>query len=166
MFNFKKYNISLPSEYYKAVKIGAPIFPILFEFENGLRLAINNFLSSIYGNDWWEIKLKSRYFDAYKYVADQKAKRDKMPWIGDSSRTTLIPLHSVTIGHLEQIVIKFQSECIPQLFPTIQFFTGHMEIVKRVRNMYSHMYPCIDKEDIEDAISEIKIISKHIKNKI
>ncbi|HWQ82359.1 MAG TPA: hypothetical protein VN514_08825, partial [Ignavibacteria bacterium] len=75
------------------------------------------------------------------------------------------PLHSVTLGHLEEIVIKYKSELIPVLFPTYEFFSGHMEIIKRVRNMYTHMYPCITKDDISDAKSEIKILCKQIKSK-
>jgi len=62
-----------------------------------------------------------------------------MPWIGDSDIVEVLPIHRVTLGHLEEIVKKFQSDRIPELFPTLEFFLGHMEIIKRVRNLYSHV---------------------------
>ncbi len=52
----------------------------------------------------------------------------------------------ITLGQLEEIVKAYKSDCIPQLFPNIEFFVGHMELIKRVRNMYSHMFPCITRD--------------------
>lgn len=166
MFSIKQRILPLPVSYYEAIKIGSPIFPILFEFENGLRLAINNFLITCYGQDWWENDLRTRKSDIYDYVEGQKRKRTYMPWIGDSKRVEILPIHSITLGQLEEIVNVYKSDCIPELFPTLDFFKGHMEIIKRVRNMYSHMFPCITKDDIMDAKSEIKILCKHFKSKI
>lgn len=166
MFSKKNRILKLPKVYYDAIKIGNPIFPVLFEFENGLRLVINDFLKECYGDDWWETSLKYKKKDIYDYVEDQKVKKNKMPWIGDSSRTTLIPLHSVTLGHLEEIVTKYQSDCIPELFPSIAFFNGHMEIIKRVRNLFGHMYPCITKDDILYTKNEITTLCKQIKYRL
>lgn len=165
MFNSLTRFLNLPPAYYKAIKVGNPIFPVLFEFENGLRIAVNKILSELYGEDWWETSLKHKIKGIYDYVEDQKLKKDKMKWIGDSKRTVLFPLHSVTLGQLEDIIKIYKSELIPELFPTIDFFSGHLEIIKRVRNMYSHMYPCIDKEDIIYAKSEIKTLCRQIKSK-
>ena len=36
--------INIPVEYLEGIDIGKPIFPYLFQFENGLRLYIHNFL--------------------------------------------------------------------------------------------------------------------------
>lgn len=166
MFLIQNRLLSLPKEYYEAIKIGSPVFPQLFEFENGLRLAIHKYMIVCYGSDWWENSLKHKLRIVYDYVENQKNKNSFMPWIGDSDRTILLPLHSVTLGQLEEIVSKYKSDCIPELFPTMEFFKGHMEIIKRVRNMFTHMYPCLTSDDIKDAISEMKILCKHIKKKI
>jgi hypothetical protein len=118
-----------------------------------------------YGPDWWEQSLRTRLPGIYNYVDDQKNKRSFMPWIGDSPLVLLLPLHSVTLGHLEQIVVHYKSDCIPELFPTLDFFTGHMLIIKKVRNLFAHMYPCVDKKDIQTLKREVKTLIEHIEVK-
>lgn len=158
--------LQIPKEFLEAIDIGEPIFPFLFQFENGLRLAVNDFLVVCYGPDWWEKSLKFKKSDLYDYVEGQKQKRSYMPWIGDSSRVTTLPIHSITLGQLEQIVISYKSDCIPQLFPTIEFFIGHLEIIKRVRNLFAHMHPCITKRDVTTAKREIITLCEHINSKL
>jgi hypothetical protein len=146
----------------EAVDLGNVLFPSLYEFENGLRLAIHKFLTTCYGPDWWDVSLKNRLTTVHDYASDQQKKRDAMPWIGASSRVDVLPIHLVTLGHLEEIVKRYKSDCIPQLFPTIEFFLGHMEVIKRVRNLYTHMFPCITKDDCSVAKREIRTMSSHI----
>ena len=158
--------VKIPDEYLEAIQIGRPVFSPLFQFENGLRLAIHKFMSELYTEDWWETSLKERLPDMYDYVEGLKKRNDKMPWIGDSARVKLLPVHSITLGQLETIVRHYESECIPDLFPTLDFFTGHMEVVKRVRNFYSHMYPCITPKDVRTATREIQTLVEHLDTKL
>lgn len=123
---------------------------------------VNSYLEVCYGRDWWEVSLKARRKEIFNYAQDQQDKLNLMPWIGTSSSVKVLPVHLVTLGQLEEIVKSYRSECIPQLFPTIEFFTGHMELIKRVRNMYTHMFPCITREDCRVAKSEIRTLSRHI----
>ena len=157
--------VSLPDEYFEAIKTGTPAFSTLFQFENALRSLINKFFVDLYGEDWWERSLKVKLPKVYEYVEDQKKKSSYMPWIGDSGGVELTPLHSTTLGQLEQIVTKYQFECIPLLFPTLEFFTGHMLVIKKVRNLFSHMYPCINKSDIATLKREVKTLIDHIEAK-
>lgn len=158
--------LRIPREYLEAIPIGARLFPELFQFENGLRLVIHKYLTSCYGANWWDESLKLRRSTIHDYAEGQKTKRSYMPWIGDSSRTTVLPIHSVTLGQLEEIVKAYQSECIPELFPSLDFFTGRMEIIKRVRNLFSHMYPCITDRDVTVAKRDIKTLCEHIATKL
>jgi len=158
--------IKLPREYLEVIELGNILFPSLFQLENGLRLAINNFLTSCYGSNWWEISLKKELLRIYDYAEDQEKKRHSMPWIGASARVPVLRIHLVTLGHLEEIVKKYQSDCIPDLFPTLEFFIGHMEVIKRVRNLYTHMFPCITKDDCQTAKREITTLSTHINAKL
>jgi hypothetical protein len=89
-----------------------------------------------------------------------------MPWIGASARVTVLPVHLVTLGHLEEVVKRYRSDCIPELFPTIEFFLGHMEVIKRVRNLYSHMFPCITRQDCTLAKREILTLGTHINSRL
>lgn len=158
--------VRIPSEYLEVIPLSNVLFPSLYEFENGLRLAIHSFLSTCYGPDWWELSLKTRLPKVHEFAANQQRKRDAMPWIGASSRVQVLPIHLVTLGHLEEIVKRYRSDCIPQLFPTVEFFLGHMEVVKRVRNLYTHMFPCITRSDCTVAKREIRTLATHINTKL
>lgn len=158
--------VRVPAEYLEAVPFGNVLFPSLYQFENGLRLAINNFLTSCYGPDWWNISLNVQLPDVHRYAEEQGKRRNLMPWIGDSTRVTVIPIHLVTLGHLEEIVKRYRSDCIPHLFPTLEFFLGHMETIKRVRNLFSHMFPCITNTDCKTARREITTLAAHINTKL
>ncbi|WKZ70875.1 MAG: hypothetical protein QY331_06380 [Melioribacteraceae bacterium] len=158
--------VNIPKEYIEAIDIAEPVFSHFFQFENGLRIALNDFMVVCYGNDWWEKSLKIRKRDIYDYVAKVKQKQTYMPWIGDSARVPILPIHSITLGQLAEIVKEYKSDCIPQLFPNWEFFSGHLEIIKRVRNLYAHMYPCITKKDIRVAKRDILTLCDHLNSKL
>jgi len=149
--------------------LGNVIFPALYQFENGLRLLVHGYLETLYSSNWWNLSLKlkgKKAEEIFSYVEAQQKKLDAMPWIGSSSEVTVLPVHLVTLGQLEEIVRLYRSECIPQLFPTLEFFVGHMELIKRVRNMYTHMFPCISREDCQVAKSEIRVLARHINSRL
>jgi hypothetical protein len=162
----RKQIVNIPNEYMDSIRISNPIFPLLFQFENGLRIIINDFLATCYGPNWWETSLRIKKSDIYDYAENAKNKRSYMPWIGASSAIQTYPIHSITIGQLEEIVKVYKSDCVPELFPTIEFFCGHMELIKRVRNLFAHMHPCVTKNDVEAAKREIITLSEHINNKL
>jgi len=158
--------VRLPPEYFGAIDLGNIIFPALYEFENGLRLLLNSYLQTCYGSDWWNMSLKDKLQTVFQYSETQQKRLDSMPWIGSSSVVKVLPVHLVTLGHLEEIVKAYSSDCIPELFPTLEFFLGHMEVIKRVRNMYTHMFPCITRRDCQVARSEIRVLAFHLNSKL
>lgn len=164
--NSERRLVRIPKDYLAVVGLGKSLFSPLYQFENGLRLAINNFLQTCYGLDWWDISLKARLHTIFEYAEGQQKRLDAMPWVGSSTVVKILPVHLVTLGHLEEIVKAYRSDCIPQLFPTLEFFLGHMELIKRVRNMYTHMFPCITATDCRIARSEIRILALHINSKL
>jgi hypothetical protein len=158
--------VRIPDEYLEAIEFGNVLFPSFYQFENGLRILIDAYLASCYGADWWNLSLQASLPKIHQYSADQQKKMDKMPWIGDSTRVKVLPVHLVTLGHLEEIVKSYSSDCIPELFPTIEFFLGHMDAIKRVRNLYAHMFPCITKADCSLAKREILTLGTHINSRL
>jgi hypothetical protein len=158
--------LAIPKDYLEVIPIGTNLFKPLYQFENGLRIAIDKHLSTCYGPDWWEKKLQFDLPTVYRYAEDVKQKHNRMPWIGDSSRVTIRPIHNVTLGHLEEIVKMYQSECIPSLFHNIQFFLGHMDAIKLVRNLYGHMFPCLTHSDARTAKREITTLCEELKSKV
>ncbi len=161
-----KHLVRIPIEYFDVIPVGTKLFSPLYQFENGLRIAIHKFLSTCYSEDWWEISLQTRLPRIYEYAEEQKRRRDLMPWIGASTEIEILPIHLITLGQLEEIVKAYQSDCIPQLFPTMEFFLGHMECIKRVRNLFSHMVPCLTQEDTQLARGEIRALSSHINTRL
>lgn len=146
----------------EAIELGDVLFPPLYELENGLRLAVYGFLESFYGPGWWDISLKNKRNRIWEYAEEQRTGHDAMPWIGNSSRVKILPIHLITLGQLEEIVKAYELDCIPQLFPSMVFFLGHMEVIKKVRNLYTHMFPCITKQDCDLAKREIKTLAPAI----
>ncbi len=158
--------IAIPKEYLEVIDLGNVLFPSFYQFENGFRILLNSYLSSLYGADWWSRSLRHALPTVFKYSEDQRGRLDAMPWIGASTHVQVLPVHLVTLGHLEEIVKKYRSDCIPELFPTIEFFLGHMEVIKRVRNLYAHMFPCITKADCALAKREIRTLGTHINDRL
>jgi hypothetical protein len=158
--------IKIPHNYLDAIDIGNIIFPSLFQFENGLKLLINQHLTLCYGDNWWEVSLKSRDLSIYNYAESIVNKLNSMPYIGAYSSIQVFKIHLITLGQLEEIVRKYKSDCIPELFPTIEFFLGHMEAIKRVRNLYSHMFPCITLRANKLIKREILTLAEHINSKL
>lgn len=158
--------VKIPAEYFAALDVGTSVFPSLYQFENGLRLVLHNFLTTCYGPDWWDLSLQQRLPTVFAYARDQRAKLDAMAWLGSSTAVNVLPVHLITLGQLEEIVKAYRSDCIPEVFPTIEFFLGHMELIKRIRNMYSHMFPCITRADSLTAKSEIRTLARHINSKL
>jgi hypothetical protein len=99
--------VKIPKEYLEAVELGQILFPFLFQLENGLRLAIHNHQTTAYGEDWWEISLKPSLPRIFEYAEEQQKRHHAMPWIGASSRVKILPIHLITLGHLEEIVKKY-----------------------------------------------------------
>ena len=162
----KRRIVKIPKEYLEAIEISEPAFSYFFQFENGLRIAVNNFLTLCYGNNWWDISLQTRKRDIYNYVERIKTKQSLMPWIGDSARIPVLPIHTITLGQLEEIIKEYKSDCIPQLFPNWEFLSGRLEVIKRVRNLYAHMYPCITKKDVQVAKRDILTLCDHLNSKL
>lgn len=153
----------MPVTYYSLSNRLADFYGYLFIFENALRLKIDEVMRARDAN-WWETKVKANlYHDVYEYAEEEKARQARLPMVGRSS--ALSPLEYITIGHLEQIIIKYQNEFVPSVFPNLHFFTGHMVIVKRVRNAVAHMSPSISAKDIRNAKNEIDILLQHFSTK-
>ncbi len=133
-------------------------YAYLFIFENALRLKIHSIMESKYPN-WWETKVKHELPKAYKYAEDEKKKQSKLPMVGQTQ--ALQPYDYVTLGHLEEIITKYQDLFVPVIFPNLHFFTGHMVIIKRVRNAIAHMAPSVTLKDIRNAKNEIDILLQH-----
>jgi hypothetical protein len=149
----------MPFGYYSLAQRLGEFYGYLFIFENALRLKINSVMSAKYSN-WWNTKIRIEMGEIYNYSISQKKNQDKLPMLGQIDK--LLPIDYVTVGQLEQIIIKYQTEFIPVIFPNLHFFTGHMFIIKRVRNALAHMASSTTEKDIKNAKNEINILLQHL----
>jgi len=152
----------LPKTHYILAEKLSSFYGYLFLFENALRLEISNILKKKDSN-WWESMIKIDLPEVYRYSADERKRQGKLSMIGNLS--ALSPIDLVTLGHLENIVTKYKSDFVPAVFPNLQFFTGHMVIVKRVRNAIAHMAPSTTSKDIRNAKNEIDILLQYLSTK-
>ena len=148
----------LTADYYSLAERLQDFYGELFIFENGLRAAIDTVMEKNFPN-WWESKIKTDLPTVYKYAEDRKTDQSKLPMVGQGQ--LMQPFDYVTITHLEQIIIKYENQFVPTIFPNLHFFTGHMVIVKRVRNAIAHMAPSTTK-DVQNAKNEIDILLQHL----
>lgn len=157
----KKEKINLPKEYINALKNAKELYSHIFSFEIGLRLAIDKHLTEWIGKEWWNIKLAKDMPDIFKYAEEHK----KQYFINKIDKS-IHNIHFITIGHLSEIVKKYKETFIPEVFPNLHVFLGHIEYIIKIRNCCCHMHPNIDKEYIKILDAETLILSKMINSKI
>lgn len=157
----KKEKINLPKEYISALKNAKELYSHIFSFEIGLRLAIDKHLTEWIGKEWWNIKLVKDMPDIFKYAEEHK----KQYFINKIDKS-IHNIHFITIGHLSEIVKKYKETFIPEVFPNLHVFLGHIEYIIKIRNCCCHMHPNIDKEYIKILDAETLILSKMINSKI
>jgi hypothetical protein len=158
--------LKLPANYRKSFIIGEEFFRAIFQYENALRLVINNFLKEQYGSEWWELKVKNDLSVIYEYARDRENDRKKKPVFGDSDNVELLPIHYVTLGQLNEIVIAYKSDCIPELFPDIKYFERQAKSIKKFRDLCSHFFPGINDEDWSTVKKPINELSKHLEYRL
>jgi len=158
--------LSLPASYRISFSVGEEFFRAIFQYENSLRLTIYNFFKEQYGHDWWENKLKKDLEEIYKYAEDRELERKKKPVFGNSTRVELLPIHYVTLGHLNEIVIAYKSDCIPELFPDIRYFERQAKLIKKFRDLCFHVFPGINDEDWLTVKMPINELSKHLEYRL
>lgn len=157
----KKEKINLPKEYINALKNAKELYSRIFSFEIGLRLAIDKHLTEWIGKEWWNIKLAKDMPEIFKYAEEHK----KQSFINKIDKS-IHNIHFITIGHLSEIVKKYKETFIPEVFPNLHVFLGHIEYIIKIRNCCCHMHPNIDKEYIKILEAETLILSKIINSKI
>ncbi|TXJ29927.1 hypothetical protein EPJ69_11855 [Brachyspira aalborgi] len=157
----KKEKINLPKEYINALKNAKELYSHIFSFEIGLRLAIDKHLTEWIGKEWWNIKLAKDMPEIFKYAEEHK----KQYFINEIDKS-IRNIHFITIGHLSEIVKKYKETFIPEVFPNLHVFLGHIEYIIKIRNCCCHMHPNIDKEYIKILEAETLILSKMINSKI
>jgi hypothetical protein len=158
--------LSLPASYRISFSVGEEFFRAIFQYENALRLIIYNFLEGLYGPDWWGNKLKKDLPKIYEYARDREVERKKKPVFGNSDCVEILPIHYITLGLLNEIVITYKSECIPELFPDVRYFKRQAALIKKFRDLCFHVFPGIIDDDWTTVKGPINELYEHLQYRL
>lgn len=161
MANRKQEKINIPKEYLNTLKNAKELYSHIFSFEIGLRIAIDKHLTEWIGKEWWDKKLAKDMPDIFNYAEKHK----KETYINKVDKS-IHSIHFTTLGHLSDIVKKYKETFIPEVFPNLHVFLGHIEYIIKIRNCCCHMHPNIDKEYIKLLKAETLVLSNIINSKI
>ena len=129
----------LPRRVLEDAKQMAKVYAHLYVFENSVRELIKRRLSSVCGDNWWEVCVPRKIQkDAQKRIEGE----GKNPWHG---RRGAHPIHYSDLGDLSSIIVSNWSD-FEDLFPEQSWITQKITEIARSRNVVNHHNP-LGKED-------------------
>jgi hypothetical protein len=112
----------------------ASIYPLLYVLENSIRELIDLFMTSRYGTNWWNLKagkLKDR-------VGERMSDEKKNSW---HQKRGARPIDYLDFAQLPTLVRKIQEDIVPDIIPSIEWFTQFVDEVYKSRCVVCHMNP-------------------------
>lgn len=129
----------LPRRVLQDAKEMAKVYAELYVFENSVREVIKRRLSSVHGDNWWEVRVQRRIQDEAQKRIDGE---DKNPWHG---RRGAHPIYYSDLADLSSIIVRNWSD-FADLFPEQSWITQKITEIARSRNVVNHHNP-LGKED-------------------
>jgi len=147
---FKVANPLLASGKLKEATEMAAIFPLLYVLENSMRELIKRVMYAKYGKDWWDTQLVSgKLKGVHQKVTDRMKSESQRRW---HQRRGSHPIDYVDLGDLGSIVNGKQSDFIPSIIESLEWFAHLMRELEPSRNVVCHMNP-LDDGNIGDVKS-------------
>lgn len=122
----------------------AAIYPLLYVLENSIREVIDRFMKSKYGSDWWGLKAPRRIKEK---VNERMSDEQKNSW---HQRRGARPIDYLDLAQLPTLVRQIQKDIIPDIIPSIEWFTQFVDEVYKSRCVVCHMNP-LDKINIKSV---------------
>lgn len=125
----------------KEAKKMAEVYPILYVFENSVRIIIQKILDAKYGRDWW--KKATIPTKIIKKVEGRKKSEDNNKWHGARGA------HEINYTDIEELVNIIESnwEIFEPHLPKQHIVKAIIEIIGTSRNVIAHHNP-LDNDDI------------------
>jgi len=117
------------------------VYPLLYVFENSVRMMISYVMQKKYGSNWWDINISTDIRNEVKRRID---KENQNPWHGKRGAH---PIFYTDLDHLSRIVQNNWPifKCILTSQP---WFTQRIDEISQSRNPVAHMNP-LKKDDIQ-----------------
>ncbi len=132
----------------------AAIYPFLYVLENSIREVIDRFMTNRYGTNWWDAKggkLKDK-------VIQRMADEEKNSW---HQRRGARPIDYLDLMQLPTLVRQIQDDLVPDIIPTMEWFTQFIDEVYKSRCVVCHMNPLDDTN-----IKAVKVRFSHWQRQI
>ena len=119
----------------------AAIYPLLYVLENSIREVIDRLMINRYGNNWWDSKAGKLKDKVNERMSDEK----KNSW---HQRRGARPIDYLDLAQLPALVRQIQKAIVPDIIPSIEWFTQFVDEVYKSRCVVCHMNP-LDSTNVE-----------------
>jgi hypothetical protein len=119
----------------------AAVYPLLYVLENSIREVIDQVMTSRYGHNWWDLKVGKLKDRVNERMSDEK----RNSW---HQRRGARPIDYLDLAQLPALVRQIQKDIVPDVIPSIEWFTQFVDEVYRSRCVVCHMNP-LDETNIQ-----------------
>lgn len=120
----------------------AAIYPLLYILENSIREVIDHLMTKHCGSDWWDSKAPKGLKDT---VNKRMSDENKNLW---HQRRGARPIDYLDLNQLPTLLRNMQGDIIPDIVPSIEWFTQFIDEVYKSRCVVCHMNP-LDNTNIQ-----------------
>jgi hypothetical protein len=112
----------------------AAVYPLLYVLENSIREVIDRLMTNRYGNNWWDLKAGG----LKKAVDKRKSDEERNMW---HQRRGARPIDYLDLAQLPALVRQIQKDIVPDIIPSIEWFTQFVDEIYKSRCVVCHMNP-------------------------
>lgn len=116
-------------------KAMAEMYPFLYILENSIRQVIDQVMISKHGKNWWNSQAPS---GLEKKVAGRMASEKKNSW---HQRRGSRPIDYLNLNQLPALMRKIEQDVVPNIIPSIDWFTQLVNEIYQSRCVVCHMNP-------------------------
>jgi len=135
----------------------AAVYPLLYVLENSIREVIDRVMTKHYGSNWWD----SKAGDLKKVVDKRKSDEERNMW---HQRRGARPIDYLDLAQLPALVRQIQKDFVPNIIPSVEWFTQFVDEVYKSRCVVCHMNP-LDNTNIQSVKVKFTQWQRHIAGK-
>jgi predicted restriction endonuclease len=120
----------------------AVVYPVLYLLENSIREVIDRVMISRYGDNWWDSEAPKGLRDT---VSGRMADEKKNCW---HQRRGDRPIDYLDLNQLTTLMRKVEKLVVPDIIPSLEWFTQLVDEVYKSRCVVCHMNP-LDKDNVQ-----------------
>ncbi len=137
----------------------ASLYPLLYILENSIRELIEEKMHSLYGDSWWSSIAPKGLKDT---VIKRMQEDQRNSW---HQRRGAKPIDYLDLNQLVPLVRKIEDKLIPNILPSMEWFSQLVEEVYISRCVICHMNP-LNIDNVQALKLKFKQWQKQIKAKI